>query len=252
MENAEAMKVFMDIQSGLPRQGPGSDEATRRALIYCADLVSAPKVLDIGCGPGRQTLVLAEALRSSVTAVDIHQEYLDELEHAAIETQLKEFVAVERADMSDLPFAPQAFDLIWSEGAAYIMGVDQALREWRRLLTPDGYLVFSELIWLTDNPPKEAASFFDQEYPAMTDINGTLQIIERAGYHCMEHFTLDDGCWWDDYYSPLEAKLPALREKYKNNADALAIVEMTAQEISMRKAHGEAYGYEMFVLRAES
>ena len=30
-DDARAMEVFMDVQRGLPRQGPGHDDATRRA-----------------------------------------------------------------------------------------------------------------------------------------------------------------------------------------------------------------------------
>ncbi len=80
MNDERAMEIFMDIQRGLPRQGPGHDDETRQALGYCLELPDQPSVLDIGCGPGMQTLVLAGMLHGSVTAIDLHQEYLDELQ----------------------------------------------------------------------------------------------------------------------------------------------------------------------------
>ena len=67
------MDVFFDVQSDLPRQGPGDDGCTRRALALCYPLPDAPRVLDIGCGPGAQTLVLARELRrATITAIDVH------------------------------------------------------------------------------------------------------------------------------------------------------------------------------------
>ena len=52
-------EIFYDLYAWLPRAGPGDDESTERALGLCEDLPVAPHALDVGCGPGRQTLVLA-------------------------------------------------------------------------------------------------------------------------------------------------------------------------------------------------
>jgi len=53
------LEVFFDVQRGLPRQGVGDSESTRKALALCSQLPDKPVVLDIGCGPGMQTIVLA-------------------------------------------------------------------------------------------------------------------------------------------------------------------------------------------------
>ena len=53
--------VFHDIHQGLPRQGPGTDAATLAALELCASLPEPARVLDIGCGPGMQTLAIARS-----------------------------------------------------------------------------------------------------------------------------------------------------------------------------------------------
>ena len=138
MDEARAKDIFMDIQRGLPRQGPGNDAATRRAITYCKDLRPGPSVLDIGCGPGRQSLVLADALDTCVTAVDIHQEYLDELVYRSTEAGLGDRITPMLADMAALAFEADRFDLIWAEGSAYIMGVENALKTWKRLLKSRG------------------------------------------------------------------------------------------------------------------
>ena len=65
-----AFAVFLEIYGTLHRAGPGADEHTRRALR----LVPGPPprtVLDLGCGPGAQTVALASALTEArIVAVD--------------------------------------------------------------------------------------------------------------------------------------------------------------------------------------
>ena len=85
--------------------------------------------------------------------------------------------------MNDLPFPDGRFDLIWSEGAVYIMGFDKALVKWRPLAKPGGYLVVSELSWFRPDPPAEIRDFWGHHYPAMRSVDGNLAVARlRAGY----------------------------------------------------------------------
>jgi SAM-dependent methyltransferase len=248
--NARTTQIFLDIQRGLPRQGPGDDASTLRALALCAELPARPDVLDIGCGPGMQTIALARALDGRITAGDLFQEYLEQLVETAVAAGVRDRIGQMRVDMVDLPFGRDSFDLIWSEGAAYILGFGEAFERWRYPLRSRGYLAVSELTWLVPDPPTEAAEFFADEYPAMTDVATNLATIEGNGYEVIDHFTLPDEAWWDHYYTPLEAKLPSLREKYAGDDEALELVAMAAREIDVRRRFGGSYGYEFFVARA--
>ena len=247
-ENQRVMEIFMEMHRGLPRQGPGSDELTRRAIAAIPDdLPAQPQVLDIGCGPGMQSLVLAQELNADVFAVDLFQEFLDQLAQSAEAAGLADRIHTRAADMQDLPFEPQQFDVIWAEGSAYIMGIANALQTWKSFLKPGGYLVFSEAVWLQANPPADVAAFWQAEYPAITDIEGNLNIIQNSGYRTIEHFTLPDAAWWQYYYTPLEAKHPALREKYAGDSEALSIIDGSQHEIAIRRDYGEWYSYEFFI-----
>ncbi|NCU38672.1 methyltransferase domain-containing protein [Candidatus Saccharibacteria bacterium] len=64
------------MHSGLNRQTPGSDATT----LHLLHLAGNPKGrgLDIGCGQGRASLLLAKS-GIQLTAIDTHQPYLDEL-----------------------------------------------------------------------------------------------------------------------------------------------------------------------------
>lgn len=246
-DDARLFEVFLDVQRGLPRQGPGLDENTLEALALCRGLPARPAVLDIGCGPGMQTMALAGALGGPITAVDLHEEYLAILKARAAEAGVAERMDVRMADMSALPFPPQSFDLVWSEGAAYIMGFGDALAAWKTLLRPGGCVAVTELTWLRPDPPAEVAKFFAAEYPAMTDIETNAETLRAAGYQLLGRFTLPDAAWWDHYYGPLAAKLPGLKDKYAGDDDALGVIEMTAREIDMRRRFADWYGYAFFV-----
>jgi hypothetical protein len=50
--------LFFEFYNSLPREGPG-DDTTTRSVLLTLDLPKTTKVLDIGCRPGAQTLVLA-------------------------------------------------------------------------------------------------------------------------------------------------------------------------------------------------
>ena len=246
------LEVFLDVQRGLPRQGPGDDASTHRALALCGELPEDASVLDIGCGPGMQTLALADQLAGKITAVDTCEEYLNELREKISERGLSDRVQVENADMAALGFPPATFDLIWCEGAAYIMGIAQALKTWWPLLREQGDLAFTELVWLKESPATEIAEFFADAYPAMTTPAAIKETIRAHGYTPIADFTLPDSCWWDNYYTPLAAKLPPLKQKYATDEEALGIVGMTETEIDMRRRFGDSYGYQFFVSRVAS
>ena len=122
------MEAFLKVHSGIPREGPGSDASTRTALRKLPKLPSAARILDLGCGPGRQTLVLARELQSRVIAVDIFQQYLDELEKSSLDAGLSEAIELRKVSMEDLGYKDESIDLVWSEGALYTVGVLKELR----------------------------------------------------------------------------------------------------------------------------
>ncbi len=248
-EDSRLFDIFLEIQRGLPRQGPGNDACTLQALALCDKLPDEPDILDIGCGPGMQTVVLAQATNGTITAVDLQQEYLDQLDNRTQAAGVADRVETLVGEMQDLPFPTESFDLIWSEGAAYIMGFGNAVSEWMRMLKPGGYLAVSELVWLKYDPPEEVRTFFGEEYPDMTDVESRAEIFRENDYDLLGHFTLPDDAWWDHYYTPLLARIPALSTQFTNDAEALGVLDMTRNEIDMRRRFGEWYGYEFFAGR---
>ncbi|TET24313.1 MAG: SAM-dependent methyltransferase, partial [Candidatus Bathyarchaeum sp.] len=50
----------MGITHALPRECPGDNESTRKAYLMLEGLPENSRILDIGCGPGMQTIELAK------------------------------------------------------------------------------------------------------------------------------------------------------------------------------------------------
>ncbi len=242
------MQTFFEIHRDLPRQGPGSRASTGRAFSMLADLPPHPRILDIGCGPGMQTLDLAALTTGPILAIDNHQPYLDQLTAEAARRGINHRISAVNADMAALDYPPGSFDLIWAEGSAYVMGFDNALRTWRPLLRKPGYLAATEVTWTTAEPPGELQRFWAREYPDMQDIESNLTAVGRAGYSLLGHFELPASDWWQDYYTPLEERLARLRRTYAGDPNALAVVELNQQEIDIYRRYSDHYGYVFYVM----
>lgn len=230
--------AFLLAHSGLPREAPGSD-ATTRLLRDLAAAPPAPRVVDIGCGTGPASLVLA-ADGAAVTAVDTHRPYLDELTRRAGGR-----VTTLEASMTALPLPDGCADLVWAEGSAYLMGFDAALAAWRRLLAPGGALVLTEAEWTVPDPAPGARAFWTDGYPAMRTTAGNVTAAMDAGWTVAATYLLPDSDW-DAYYSPLAERIAELRRTHPELDSALDEVGL---EIAVRRAHGGDYGYTGYVLR---
>lgn len=237
------------IHSELPREGPGSDAATRDALRRLGPLPSSPRVLDLGCGPGRQTLVLARELGVPVTAVDLHAPFLASLERSAAAQGLGHLVRTLKADFGALEDAPCSYDLLWSEGAIYNLGWAEGLRRWRPLLRPGGFLAATEATWLTEARPLDAVAFWREAYPSMGTVASNSEAARAAGYDVLDTFVLPASAWWDEYYRPLEARIESLRERARGDAELASAISETEREISLYSRYGASYGYVFYLLR---
>jgi SAM-dependent methyltransferase len=241
--------AFFALHHGLPREAPGSRESTARALALALPLPATPRVLDIGCGPGMQTMDLAELLPgASIVAVDLHPAFVAETRRRAEERGVAQRVEARAANMTALPFDDASFDLVWCEGAVYVMGLPAALAAWRRLLRPGGRLALTEAVWLTDDPPQAVRQWWHAGYPAMTDVPGCRAIIEQAGYELRGDFVLPASAWWDEYYRPLQARMEALAAAQGDDPVVARVLDEHREEIAMYERHGDCYGYAFFVM----
>jgi len=247
-------KIFWEVHSGLPREGPGDNESTRKAYMMLEELPENPRILDVGCGSGMQTIELAKLSDGQIDALDNHEPFLEDLKLRAEKEGVNDRIRPVKGDMFNLNYDDSSFDLIWSEGAIFVIGFEKGLREWRRLLTDKGYLVVSEMSWLRSNVPEEAAEFMKQAYlgyPEIKTLEENLEIAQNNGYRVIGFFVLPSKSWWDNYYTPIEAKLPTIKTKYKDDNEALQFIAFEEAEIEMFRKYSDYYGYVFYILQVE-
>lgn len=213
------------------------------------DLPEKPRLLDVGCGPGMQTIELAKISNAEITALDFNQAFLDELAIHAKAEGVSEKIKIIQGDMTNLGFEEKSFNVIWCEGAIFIIGFEKGLREWRRFLADKGYIALTEMCWIDPNPPKEVKDYLTKVYPPIKTVKENLQIIKDAGYQIVGYFVLPESSWWEHYYLPILSKLPGLKKKYQGNSEALATIAAEEEEIEMFRKYSKHYGYVFYVLQ---
>ncbi len=249
MEEARMIELLVALHEGLDRLGPGDARSTLRALRLCAELPQRPDILDIGCGTGAQTLTLAKNTDGMITATDLVPSLLSTVTERVAESGLQSRVTTQVADMNSLPFADGAFDLLWSEGAIYIIGFDRGLAAWRRLLKPGGYLVVSEASWFRPDPPDELAEFWAEGYPGMRSLEANAAAAKAKGWEVVAAFHLPETGWTEGYYAPLRERLTEFRRRHADDDEALGVAAMTEREMELFETYSDHYGYAFYVLR---
>ena len=248
LNDPRVFSLFLEIYGTLPRAGPGSTEDTLRALamVPCDPPTT---VLDLGCGPGAQTLVLADALpNASITAMDLTPQMVTEAHRRCAAAGLGDRVRVLEGDLLDPKMPPESQDLIWCEGAIYFAGVRKGLETWRPLLSPTGAIAFTEPIWIHPSPPKGLVAWWHEEYPAMTDEAGVRNAVSAAGFTTIGSFTLSPTSWWNDYYQPMEKRVAEFRARHQAEIIATEIADEAEREIETFRKNQEYYSYGFFVV----
>ncbi len=127
-----------------------------RQAIQVLQLPPGSRGLDAGCGIGRHTLWLAEAVGPGghVVGLDISRELLAYANENIKNSTLSDRVSFEEGDLIRLPFENESFDWLWCADAAWIGSKDLGcpaeealplIKELSRVVKPGGSLAI--LFW---------------------------------------------------------------------------------------------------------
>lgn len=249
MENKEIsiIDVLIETHIGLERQGPGSSEMTIKALSFLDNISTMSRTVDLGCGSGGQTMILAQHITGNIIGVDQFPEFITVLNDNAKKLNLQERVSGIVGSMENLPFQKEEFDLMWSEGAIDSIGFEKGLIYWNCFLKKDGYIAVTCPSWLTNEHPTEIEKFWVDAGSGLDTIENNIFIMQKCGYSFVAAFTLPEKCWTDNYFIPRKAAEQALLTKYIGNKIVEASIENDKYEEELYAKYKQHYGYVFYI-----
>ena len=249
MENKELtmLDLIIETHAGLERQGPGSPEMTVKALGFLEDLGENARILDLACGTGGQTTVIAQNIAGDITGLDISPVFISIFSGNAKALDLQDRVRGVVGSMDSLTFSKEAFDLIWSEGAIDCIGFENGISYWNGFLKQDGYIAVTCPSWFADERPDEIEKFWGDAVGGLETIGQNIAAMRRAGYSFIAAFTLPEKCWTDNYFAPREAAEKALLEKYPGDKTVEAYIENEQYEMELFSKYKQYYGYVFYI-----
>jgi len=239
--------LICEYYSSLERQGPGSPEATLKALSFIDNLSDEAQIADIGCGTGGQTMVLAQHAPDHVTGVDRFPVFIDLFHRNSRKRDLQDRVNGMVCSMDQLPFPKESLDLIWSEGAIYNIGFERGIREWRPFLKTGGFIAVPEASWFTEERPSEIHAFWKEAYPEIDTISNKVAQMQKAGYIPTATFVLPENCWTEHFYAPQLAAQKTFLKKYAGNGIAEELVKNQRHEAELYYRYKKYYGYVFYI-----
>lgn len=239
--------LICEYFANLQRQGPGSPEVTRKALSFIDNLKGEPRLADLGCGTGGQTMVLAENTPGHITGIDLFPAFIDLFNANACQRNFQDRVLGLVGNMDDLPFGTEELDVIWSEGAIYNIGFERGIKEWRRYLKPGGFIAVSEASWLTEARPAEIDRYWKEAYAGIDTIATKVTQIQAAGYIPVATFVLPEICWTEHFYAPQIPVQEQFLAKHAGNQSAAELVENQRHEAEMYARYHAFYGYVFYI-----
>ena len=239
--------ILIETHAGLERQGPGSSEMTIKALSFIEDIDKISRAVDLGCGSGGQTMVLAQNITGNIVGVDMIPELINIFNDKAQKLNLAERVNGIVGSMGNLSFQKEEFDLIWSEGAIDSIGFEKGLTHWNGFLKKNGYVAVTCPSWFAYEHPTEIEKFWIDAGSELDTIGNNISIMQKAGYVPVASFTLPEKCWTDNYFSPRTAAEKAFLEKYAGNKTVEEYIESSKYEVELYSKYKQYYGYVFYI-----
>ncbi|RDB43071.1 class I SAM-dependent methyltransferase [Halomonas sp. DQ26W] len=136
----------LDDLAGIDQLHLGGRSASR-ALAAMGELNGGERVLDVGCGTGGASRLLAAEYDCDVVGVDITSAFVEVATWLSKAAGLDARTRFLKADAAVVPLESDSFDVIWCQHALMNMpDAHRVLAEWRRLLSPGGRVLIHEVV----------------------------------------------------------------------------------------------------------
>lgn len=187
--------------------------------------IENPYILDVGCGTGVPTVELARISGGNITALDDNENSLNMLKAKIKAWELDKKVTVINDSIFTMDFPDESFDIIWAEGSVFVMGFENSIKNWRRFLKSDGFLVIHD-----DSKDKDKK----------------LELVKKHGYRLIDEFELSHQVWWDEYYKPLEQLIKTFKDKQPD--DQNLINELNKDQIEIDQSFSSVMASSLIII----
>lgn len=141
---------FMAKYVGLSVLHPGGFSATNRLIDKCK-MDKTFRVLDIACGKGTTSILIAKRFGCEVVGVDICPDLIDEARILARRNQVDHLIDFQAADATRLPFSDNEFDVSIAQAMLVLIDdKESVIKEALRIIKPTGLAGWIELTWQKD------------------------------------------------------------------------------------------------------
>lgn len=221
-------------------------DALLRLSVRGLALPESPRVLDLCCGTGVASRLMAREFGAVCTGVDNSEVLLRLARERALASGLSERMEFVQADARHVELPNGTFDLVLGLGGT-LTYIDRpaGLERIRQLLKPGGALLFSDLIYLDSPPPDEVVRVLEEKAPESAPRALTLEPAVRAvleegihrfetehsyralldayGYEVLFAFPAPESAW-NAYYGLCAANMldPTMEPRIPVEADELA------------------------------
>jgi ubiquinone/menaquinone biosynthesis C-methylase UbiE len=185
-----------------------SKEQQRRRMVEDLNLQSGDTVLDLGCGPGLWTSLLAEKVKPDgrIVGLDSDREFLRYASKHLVKEQSEGMIELHEGDFHSVPFEDNSFDMVFFGNCfAYVTDHQTVLDEQKRVTRPGGRIAVKDFEGsvlvihpiepqltlkvitaaaqgLRDNPPEPSFDNFSGQKLRGILVNAGLQSVSVTSY----------------------------------------------------------------------